>query len=467
MGSSKAPKAPPAPNPYQVAGAQTGSNISTAIANAYMGNASESGPLGSVRYNTGNNKFNKHWYYTQNPDVRASGMDAFEHWQKYGRAEGRAAPPDYAPDIEITDPTTGQTYKIPQFTRQVTLSPAQQRLLDQQNKLGGQLNDMAINQSQRLASHLSNPINLDGLPAAPNGVKDVNTNGLPELRGLTANGLPDITQDMEGYRGRTEDALMSRMDRQLERDRGALDSKLANQGITMGSKAWKNAQGQFGENVNDARNQVFLASGNESRAQSAEQRARRGQLFEERSTINNDTRANRGQLFNERIGVNNDARQNRGLDMGLRERALQERMLMRNQPINEITALMNGGQVSIPQFSQFNPGTVAPTPVGDYIYQTAGLQRQDAQTAGQQNAAFWNTAGNIAGGLFKLSDMRTKTDARYVYTDEKGYEWFMFRYNGWDIPSFGVMAQQVLEINPEAVAVDPCTGFFMVNYGAL
>ena len=49
--SKNAPDPPPAPNPYATAAAQTGSNVSTAIANTVMGNANVKGPLGSTKFN--------------------------------------------------------------------------------------------------------------------------------------------------------------------------------------------------------------------------------------------------------------------------------------------------------------------------------------------------------------------------------------------------------------------------------
>ncbi len=49
MGKSQ-PDPPPSPDPYATARAQTGSNVSTAVANTVLGNANETGPLGTVRY---------------------------------------------------------------------------------------------------------------------------------------------------------------------------------------------------------------------------------------------------------------------------------------------------------------------------------------------------------------------------------------------------------------------------------
>ena len=64
---------PDPPNPVATAAAQTGTNVATAVANANLGNVNQVTPQGNLTYsNTGN--------------------------------------------YQWTDPTTGQTYTIPQFT---------------------------------------------------------------------------------------------------------------------------------------------------------------------------------------------------------------------------------------------------------------------------------------------------------------------------------------------------------------
>ena len=91
MGSS-APQAPPPPDPYRVAGAQTGQNVQSAIANSYLGNVDQVGPYGSTTYKQGGT-------------YAMTGLD-------------------------------GQTHQVPRFTQTTTLAPEQQKLYDQQTQLG-------------------------------------------------------------------------------------------------------------------------------------------------------------------------------------------------------------------------------------------------------------------------------------------------------------------------------------------
>lgn len=220
--------------------------------------------------------------------------------------------------------------QVPRYTRTTTLSPEQQRLYDQQTALGGQMNDIAGRQLTNLDSSLSSPFSLDGLPSAP-------------------------TADRQQY----VDALNSRLEPQLERDRAALETRLANQGVMPGSEAYREAIALNDRGRNDARTQAILQGGTY-------------------------------------------AQQEYGMSTDARSRALQELLTTRNQPINEITALMNGGQVTLPNYQGYQGGNVAGTDIAGITQQN--YQNQLAayeQKMAQQNAMFGGIAGmagTILGG---------------------------------------------------------------------
>lgn len=127
---------------------------------------------------------------------------------------------------------------------------------------------------------------------------------LGEIRGQTAfdprqvfsdQGVSDLSNvDRYGQReqdlGRksVEDALFSRLNPQFDRDRGALESRLAAQGITTGSQAYSTATDELNRNMTDARFQAVLAGGQEQSRQEGlrqtelgRRRGTRQQLFEE------------------------------------------------------------------------------------------------------------------------------------------------------------------------------------------
>lgn len=83
-------------------------------------------------------------------------------------------------------------------------------------------------------------------------------------------------------------------------------------------------------------------------------------------------------------------------------------------------------------------------------------------------------AAGASGGFGSLfsSDKRLKKDIKFISEDGRGNRWYTWKWNsqakllGINQPTFGVIAQEVQEYNPEAV-VEGDNGFLMVNYGAL
>ena len=201
-----------------------------------------------------------------------------------------------------TDPFTNQTYTIPKTTATTTLSPAQQAIADQQNKANLNLSTTGANQSEFLKDYLGTPWD---------GSNDATENRLNEL-------------------------ALKRLSPELDRRRDSLETKLSNQGIKLGSAAYKTAMEQNSQAENDALNQLLLTG--------------HGQAFSE------------GQA-------------------------------QRNQPINEITALLSGSQVSQPTFGNYNQGSIPTT-------DNAGLINSNyAQKFGnyQNELGQWNST---VGGLF-------------------------------------------------------------------
>jgi hypothetical protein len=150
----------------------------------------------------------------------------------------------------------------------------------------------------------------------------------------------------------------------------------------------------------------------------------------------------------------------------LREQALQEDLALRNQPINEITALMSGGQVTVPQFSQYQGGQVGQVPVGQYMYQSAAQDQQNwatqQQARSQMLGGLFNLGGMAAYGM--MSDRRLKRGIERLGITANGLDLYSYRYV-WDndnVRHVGVMADEVKAKTPEAV-VDR-GGFDAVDY---
>jgi len=71
-----------------------------------------------------------------------------------------------------------------------------------------------------------------------------------------------------------------------------------------------------------------------------------------------------------------------------------------------------------------------------------------------------------AGKLGAFSDMRVKENIRTIGHDRQGRRWVEFNYR-WEPPEAvrqGVIAQEILKTDPDAVQVDPATGLYRVDY---
>lgn len=110
-----------------------------------------------------------------------------------------------------------------------TLSPEQQRILDQTQGIETGFGDIAQSALPQVAQSVSQGIDWNSLPA-----QQINA-------GQTA-----------------QDAIMSRLAPQFANEQTALETKLANQGIYQGSQAYNGAMNQLAQQKNDAYNQAAL-----------------------------------------------------------------------------------------------------------------------------------------------------------------------------------------------------------------
>lgn len=115
------------------------------------------------------------------------------------------------------------------WTATQTLSPAQQQLLDQQNKTSLGLSGLADRGLGYVSDALKNNITAADLPA---------------------------NQVNAGQTG--QDALMARFQPMIDQQRKGLDNNLANQGIMPGSEAYANSMRVQNQGENDLRSQAAL-----------------------------------------------------------------------------------------------------------------------------------------------------------------------------------------------------------------
>jgi len=388
----KKSSAPPPPDPVATANAQAAANAETARIQAELNRVNQVTPWGSST-----------WTRTpaQVPEMTTQGTVAPQAPSSPMSSAAREALSPFI-DLGAFSQAQGGRQKAAEaankprtpediWTQTVSLSPNQQKILDEQEALSLALSGLANDYTGRIRQATSTPFTLDGLPAAP--------------------------QADDAARQRIEGALFDRLNPQLERDQAAMETKLINQGLRPGTEAWTRAMDDQNRRVNDARLGVVAQGGQEM-----------------------------ANLFS----MGTAARQN----------AISERLMERNQPINEVAALLGTGPgVQAPQFANVPQVGVAPTDVVGPTY--SSYQGQLAAWQDQQN-----TNRALMGGLFSLggaglggwaygaamgSDSRIKEDIKRVGTLDNGLPVYTFRYIGSPVTMMGVMAQDVEQVIPDAV----------------
>lgn len=217
----------------------------------------------------------------------------------------------------------------------------------------------------------------------------------------------------EATEARLYDLGAKRLDPRFQQQQDALETQLINKGVRPGSKQWIDAHTQLGQEKNDAYDQLLLQG--------------------------------RGQ-------------------------AVQEALTERNQPLNEITALMSGSQVSQPNFVNTPQPGVAPTDYIGAVGQSLNQQNVGYNAAVQNQQNMMNGLfglGKTALGGWMMSDPKTKTDVKRVGKLDSGLPIYAFKYKGGGLMQLGLMADEVAREIPEAVAEVGDTGLRAVNYSTV
>ena len=364
------------------------------IANAWLDNTNTYGPLGSTEYRKIGEQF-----------------------------------------VEVPMGANGQRTKriaVPQFEQINRLSDDQMRLLNLQEAAGQNLGELAVQQSRRMQDYLRGGINQNRLP------DDVRKAAQADQL-LRATSPDDFSED----RRRVEQALFSRLTPQMDRDRAAMETRLANQGVVQGSEAYRNAMRELNQKENDLRMQTVLGAAQEQ-----------NRLYGlEQQRVDQANRAIQGDFGNEL--------QSQQTQQTLRQQALQEEAFLRQLPINELSMLMNGAAPTMPQFQGWSGPTVANTDVSGNFYRSAALEQQNYLAQMQQQNAMMGGLFGLGGSVMGLfSDRRLKDNIKKVGKLDNGLSVYSYTMNG--VPQIGLMADEVEKVKPEAVG--QVGGFKTVRY---
>lgn len=199
---------------------------------------------------------------------------------------------------------------------------------------------------------------------------------------------------------------------------------------------------------------------NQEQSAAALHNTNEAQKFDQAAATTATHNANQNTAFNQdaaNVTLNNQARQQQ----------ITEAAYERNLPLNDIAALLGtGGGVATPDFNPVaQVGVAAPDYQGlvasNYASATDQYKAQQAARS-QALGSVFGMVGTGAGAL--LSDRRFKENIRRIGTLPNGLATYAFNYIGNAIQQFGVMAQEVLGVIPEAVLRRE-DGTLFVDYG--
>jgi hypothetical protein len=330
-------------------------------------------------------------------------------------------------------------------------------------------NAQAALESQQATQKALADLGLQGTTTAQNVMGQAfSPTGGPLQTSLSAPGAVQSSYDMSGLArmpvnaGTTgQEAIMARLQPALAQQRSMKETQLRNQGLVAGGEAYDADMRNLGYQENDARSQAVLQGiGLDTAARSQGF----GEL-QQQANLANTAQAQ----------VQNQGLQSAQFGNAAQQAELQRQLALRQQPLNEITGLMSGSQIQLPQFQQYTGQNVAPAPT----FAATQAQGQNAMTQYgiQQSAANAETAGLYglggsalgAGGLaygLKTSDRRLKREIKRIGEHALGIGVYSYKYIWDNIPQVGVMADEVELVRPEAV-ITGADGFKMVDYGAL
>ena len=281
----------------------------------------------------------------------------------------------------------------PRWSATTSLSPEQKQLLDLQNKTSIGLGNLQQQGLGYVENMLANPFDTSKL--AQTGI----------------NAGEDMTQ-----------SILRRLQPQLNQQAKSFETKMANQGIPLGSEAYQNAKQAFDQQQNDLLTSAVI----------------------------------------------------QGTQTGLaaNQQGFNQLGYIRNEPVNTLNAIRAGAQVTNPSFGQTaaGPDLLGATQAG----YNAQLAASNAQNAAKNSftSGLMGLGGTLGGAAIIASDVRVKENIKYLGDLTNGLPFYEYEYKpefkaiGGEGKFIGVMAQDVEKVMPEAVVEHP-DGYKMVNYSLL
>lgn len=370
-----------------------------------------------------------------------------------------------------------------QWTATQELSPEQQIILDQQQKATqGALASANLGIGNVSRAMQQGSVNQSSLPKMVSNVNNqplqttLDTSRLnPMQSSVDTSNLPSYgINPGETY----SDAIMRRLQPQIQQQKESFDSQMANQGIAPGTAAYDNAYRNFSQGQNDLMTSAIVNGMNTGLAANNQQF---GQNATQAGLANTVNQQGYNQLLNS--GNFGNAAKSTQFSQGMananlanqtNQQAFNQAQTNLNNPINMFNALRQGSQVTSPNYvnSANMPNVQGADLTGaaqnTYNAQLGSYNAQNASNNGLLGGLMQLGGTLYSGGAF--SDERLKENIKRIGTHDLGIGIYSYNYkDGYDLPKgtqVGVMAQELEPIMPEAV-IDTPSGFKAVNYAML
>ncbi len=291
--------APSAPDPYATAAAQTRANRQSIQDSAEVNRYDSFSPHGSTTWDR---------QTIENPDSVMP--DWIANWE--GRRGNEAK-------LNWRRENPAGSNNREEWTQNINLTPTAQRQFDQQNMVSEGLGGFALDRMAQVGDVPQ--FNLDG-------ITDVNT---------------DFSGQGQQLEQATYDRAQQLMSPGFAEQERRLETKLANQGLPVGSEAYTTEMNRYGR----GRDEANLAASLEAVGQGRQEQSR---------------------LF--------------GMNQAARQQGISDRLMERNQPINELSAILQGRPAiqspNVPQTAQYqqSPADISGLIQGTYQQQLANHNQQ-------------------------------------------------------------------------------------------
>lgn len=272
----------------------------------------------------------------------------------------------FQPTGSYTTPAVGtpgsQNYEpsqtVPTYTQTTTLNPTEQQTLTEQQQLAATLGGFGQSIANTAGSAITTPLNFNNLPSQPTSLSGV-------VNPSSSAYAPEENAAIQGAYNSQAGLLQPQWTQQQTN----LTNSLENAGIPQGSEAWNNAETQL------------------AAQQSQQQNALAGQAV-------GAGQAEQAALQQESLA---QAQTNAQLQAAARTQGITEQQLQQTQPINELSALLQGAP-AIQQPNATNPAQTGVSPTDTMGAQS--LSQAARNVAYQGNLATTNANNQaLASGV--------------------------------------------------------------------